>query len=68
MHVITPKEFEQTCLQTVAIGTVISLMAIVPVHMIGMYTTFTKLDKMFNPHRLLANQRRRKFAKRIAKK
>jgi hypothetical protein len=68
MTVMTPKDFEEACTQTLTIGTAITMLAMIPVNIIGMYTLFIKLDKMFNPHRLAANQRRRLFVNRIVPK
>ncbi len=68
MDVVTPEGLVGACQQAVAMGTVMTMAAMVPVHVVGMYAFFTKLDKMFNPHRLLANQRRRHFVNRIANK
>ena len=68
MNVITPTVFEEACKQPVAIGTLMSMLAMVPIHITGMYTLFIKMDKMFNPHRILANQRRQIFVNHLAKK
>lgn len=68
MSVLTALDFVENCKQPVAIGTLISMLSMVPIHMIGMYTLFIKTDKMFNPHRLLAKQRRRIFVNRVANK
>jgi hypothetical protein len=68
MTVITPKDFEEACKQPVVIGTVITMLAMLPVNIIGMYALFIKIDQMFNPHRLAADQRRRFFANRIGHK
>jgi hypothetical protein len=38
------------------------------VNMVAMYAWFLKLDKMYNPHRLSADQRTTQFVKRITNK
>jgi len=68
MDVMTAKDFEEACKQPVAMGTLISMLAMVPIHIIGMHVLFVKIDQMFNPHRLLADQRRQLFVKRLTKK
>jgi len=67
MNVISPEDFVDDCKQSVAIGTLISMLALLPIHLIGMYAFFLKMDKMFNPHRILADQRRQIFVKRLTK-
>ncbi len=66
--VMSAKDFENACKQPVIIGTVVSLAAMLPVNVIGMYALFTKLEKTFNPDRIMANQRFKKFSNRITKK
>jgi uncharacterized membrane protein YjgN (DUF898 family) len=66
--IMTPKDFEEACKVPVAIGTVVSMLALLPVNMIAMYVVFIKADKMFNPDRLLADQRRRVWIERFANK
>jgi hypothetical protein len=68
VSVISPKDFEEACKQPVIIGTVVSLAAMLPVNFIAMYAFFTKLEKRFNPHRILAKQRQQGFAHRLTKK
>jgi hypothetical protein len=54
---MTPKDFEEACQQPLIITCVVSMVAMLPLNLIGMYTLFTKMDKIFNPHRLMAKQR-----------
>ncbi len=68
MSVLSPEDFVKDCQESVAMGTLISMLVILPIHVIGMYAFFLKMEKIFNPHRILANQRRKLFAKRLAKK
>jgi hypothetical protein len=68
MNMMSPEDFVEDCKQSVAMGTLVSMLAMLPIHVTGMYVFFLKLDKMFNPHRILADQRRQNFAKRLAKK
>jgi len=68
IDVMTPKDLEEACKQSVAMGTLISMLTMVPLHIIGMYVLFLKTDQMFNPHRILADQRRNLFFKGVAKK
>ena len=66
MNVMSLKNLEERCKDAVAIGTVISVVAMVPIHIIGMYALFIKIEKAFNPSRLQAKQRQKFFANRIA--
>ena len=66
VSVMTPKELEDACKESVAMGTMISMLAMLPVNVLGMYTLFTKIDQMFNPHRVMADQRRKQFINRVA--
>ncbi len=66
--VMTPQDFENAYRQPVAIFTIASMIFMVPVNMIAMYALFIKLDMLFNPHRILANQRTQRFIKRISRK
>jgi hypothetical protein len=50
------------------IGTVASMASMLPVHFIGMFVLFSKLEKAFNPDRLKAIQRQKQFARRVSKK
>jgi hypothetical protein len=68
MNVLSAEDFVEDCKESVAMGTLVSMLAMLPIHIIGMYAFFLKLDKMFNPHRILADHRRQIFTKRIAKK
>jgi high-affinity nickel permease len=65
--VMTPKDFEDTCKQTVIIGTLISSIAMIPLNILGMFVLFTKMNNMFNPHRLSAKVRHQKLLNRITK-
>jgi hypothetical protein len=68
MSVMSAKDFENACKQPVIIGTVVSMAAMLPLNFIGMYVLFIKMEKMFNPHRLMAKQRQKKFIHRVNKK
>jgi len=54
---MTPKDLEEACKQPLAIATVLSMMTIVPIHFIGMFTIFLKLNQQFNPNRIAAEIR-----------
>ena len=66
MNVISSKDFEKLCEQPVAIGTAISMLVFVPIHILSMFALFTKLNNMFNPNHIMANLRRQKFANRVS--
>jgi hypothetical protein len=68
VDVMTPKDFQDACMEAVAMGTLISTLVMLPVNVLGMYTLFIKIDKMFNPHRIAADQRRKLFSNRFANK
>jgi hypothetical protein len=66
--VMSSKDFEEACKQPVIIASVVSMAAMLPLNFLGMFALFTKLEKIFNPHRIMANQRQKGFAHRLAKK
>ncbi len=66
MNVITPKDFEEQCKQPIVIMTAVSMLIMIPVNILGMFAFFTRLEKMFNPNRIAATIRQRKFANRVA--
>ncbi len=47
---MTAKDFEDACQQPVLIGTVVSMLAMLPINMLAMYAWFLKMDRIFNPH------------------
>ena len=55
--VMTPEGFMKTCQQPVVIGTAVTMLVMLPVNIISMFTMFTKVNKMFNPSHQMANQR-----------
>lgn len=65
VEVISPMEFEEQCKQPVAITTAVTMGVMAVVNFIGMFTMFTKLEKMFNPARIAAKVRQQKFNNRI---
>ncbi len=64
MNVMTPKDFEDSCKQTVAIATAVSMLVMLPLNMIGMFAFFTKMNQLFNPNQLKVDLRRQLFNKR----
>jgi hypothetical protein len=68
MAIMTPLDFQKYCPQSLAMATLMLMLVMAPVHFIGMFTLFLKLDNMFNPNRLLADQRRRLFVNRVTNK
>ncbi len=65
MDVISAKRFEEECKQPIAIATAVSMLVMVPVNILGMFALFTRLDNIFNPNRIAAKVRQRKFLNRI---
>ena len=57
MDVMTPKELEESCQTPVLIGTLIGHLVFVPVNILCLFTIFLRIDKQFNPNRLLFHQR-----------
>ena len=68
MNVMSVKDFEQNCKDSVAIGTMLNMLVMIPIHIVGMYSLFIKIDKIFNPHRLMAEQRHKMFLNRVSHK
>ena len=64
VNVLTGTELVEQCKQPVAIATAVTMMVMMPVHMVGMFALFTKIEKMLNPHRLAAKIRQQKMAAR----
>jgi Na+/pantothenate symporter len=64
VRIMTAKDLENTCKQAVIVGTVISNVALLPVHAIGMFVVFTKLNTLFNPKYLSQIQRATRLAQR----
>lgn len=64
-QVITAEGLENACKQAVIVGTILSNIFMGIVKMIGMYSIFTKIDLLFNPHRIQADTRRQAFTKRV---
>jgi hypothetical protein len=56
MNIITAEDFVIACQQPVAIGTATVMSTILVINTIAMYAFFTKLDKIFNPHRIKVKQ------------
>ncbi|CAM4758674.1 unnamed protein product [Rotaria magnacalcarata] len=57
MMIITPQDFEAACTQPVAIVTTLISIAMVPVHIVGLFTLLTKVNKTFNPDFIRAQLR-----------
>ena len=58
---MTPEDFVKACQQPVAIGTALSLIATIPIHLIGLFSLFIKLNKLFNQSYVQARQRAQRF-------
>ena len=57
MHVMTPKELEESCKIPVLLGTLIGQLVFVPVNILALFTLFLRIDRLFNPSRVLFQQR-----------
>ncbi len=66
--VMTAKQFEEACIQPVIIGTVASMLFILPVNFIAMFALFIHLNNAFNPHQLMLKHRRKLFSQRISRR
>lgn len=60
MEILNAQKLEELCKVPVAIGTVLSLIGTLPVHIIGMFVVLTKLENVFNPSRIAATLRQKK--------
>ncbi|CAF1199553.1 unnamed protein product [Rotaria magnacalcarata] len=67
MMIITPQDFETACTQPVAIVTTLLSIAMVPVHIVGLFTLFTKVNKTFNPNFMRAKLRHNERIRRVAR-
>jgi hypothetical protein len=65
VDVMTPAELEEACRQPVAIGTAVSMLLMLPVNVAAMFALFTKMNSIFNPNHISANQRRKQFTRRV---
>ena len=61
--VLTAKDLEDACKQSVAVIAALSILIMLPIKTIGLYAFFVKLEKMFNPHRIRAHVRRQAYAR-----
>ncbi|UJR07378.1 hypothetical protein I4U23_011664 [Adineta vaga] len=66
--VIYPKDLELMCLQPIAILTAVFFVAMMPIHGIVLYATFTKLSNTFTQSKLDAQTRHKQRMKRIMRK
>ncbi|CAF4860961.1 unnamed protein product [Rotaria socialis] len=67
MTVITPQDFEAACQQPVAIVTTLMFVAMVPVHIIGLFALLTKVNKTFNPNFVKAKLRHNERIRRLSR-
>ena len=65
MSLLSDKDLEEQCRQPVAIANAVLMIALLPVHVLGMFAVFTKLEKMFNPTRIVANIREQNLKNRV---
>lgn len=65
MSVISAQDFEEQCKQTVAIMNAATMGVMAVVNTLGMFVMFTKLETMFNPTRIAATVRRKKFRNQV---
>ncbi|UJR24422.1 hypothetical protein I4U23_005798 [Adineta vaga] len=63
--VMYPKDFEEACMQPVAIMTSLIFIVLMPGQALAMYAIFTKLENIFNPSRIQTKTRHRQRMKRI---
>lgn len=63
-----PKDIEDACKQPIAIFTAVTMAAMAPINAIGMFVLFSKMNTMFNPHQLMANQRQAQLSNRLTNK
>jgi len=65
MKIISSKDFETFCQQPIAIGTVISMISFLPIHIISMFVLFTKVNNLYNPNYIKVNIRRHRLANHV---
>ncbi len=65
---MSAKDFEEACQQPVIIMTAAIMVAMLPINAIGMFALFIKMNQMFNPHRISAKHRTKRFANRHARR
>ena len=58
VKVMSPKDLEEACKQPIAVMTAVTMLTMVPINAMGMFVLFTKVNQMFNPNHVMANQRR----------
>ncbi|CAF3340862.1 unnamed protein product [Rotaria sp. Silwood1] len=66
VQVMTPKDLEEACKQPVAIFTVLQYVAMLPIHIAGIYMLYTKMNKMFNPNMITTAAKHKQRLKRLA--
>jgi hypothetical protein len=65
VNVLTPQEYEQQCKQPIAIASALLMLVMASINMVSMFAMFTKLEKLFNPHRLATKVRQHKFKNQV---
>lgn len=65
VSVMSPSDFIKACEQPVAIGTAVSMITMLPINLIAMFTLFTKIEKLFNPSQIATRQRQQAFTHRM---
>lgn len=65
MDVLTAADMVEQCKISIAVATTVTMTIMLPVNIIGMVAMFTKAEKMFNPNRIAAKTRQKKFSNRV---
>lgn len=68
VDVLSATEIVEQCKLPVAIGTAMTMVGMMPVHAVGMFVLFAKIEKMWNPIRLAAKARQRQMVARRTKR
>ena len=68
MDVLSATELVEQCKIPVAIGTAMTMVAMMVLHAIGMFALFIKIEKTWNPSRLAAKIRQQKMVARRDKR
>lgn len=65
MKIISAKDYEEQCVQPVALMNTITHLAMFPAHALSMFMLFTKMNSMFNPNQQKINARQKEFLRRL---
>lgn len=65
IETISAEDYVNACKQPVAIGTALVAVAVLPLHLVGMFMILSKAEKLFNPARIRAAARAAQLTQKL---